>query len=146
MSTHEDPSPASVVLVVDDSEPVRSLIRRILATAGFQAHEAADGVEALALLAQPVHVDVVVTDVRMPNMDGWELAARLARRTPPIPVLLMSGFDAHLASGQLLGPVLAKPFDAGDLLAHVAKLLRGPALGGAKCEMQGGRERDLLPG
>src|SRR5215207_5170840 len=87
------PVPSLYVLVVDDIESVRRLVRRVLEHADHRVLEAANGLEALARLAENPTVDLVITDLRMPKMDGWELATRLAGRSPRLPVLFMSGFD-----------------------------------------------------
>lgn len=120
--------PSLLVLVVDDVESVRRLIRRVLEHAGHRVLEAGDGVEALACLAGNPAVDLVLTDLRMPKMDGWELATHLSRRSPRMPVLFMSGFDEHLASDTIAGPVLPKPFTPerlDDLVQQVLAAGRG---------------------
>jgi two-component system, cell cycle sensor histidine kinase and response regulator CckA len=111
------------VLVVDDTSEVRSLMRRILEGAGYQVREAADGVQALSILGESTSVSAVVADIRMPKMDGWELAAQLAKRSPRVPILFMSGYDVHLASATLPGPLLPKPFRAETLLERLKQLL-----------------------
>lgn len=111
-------------MVVDDNEDIRRFVRRVLEAAGYQVWEAGDGVEALAWLTRGV-VDVVVTDIRMPTMDGWELATHLKSMSPCPPILFISGYDAHLGSGNLPGPVLAKPFRADQLVTSVRQLLIG---------------------
>jgi CheY-like chemotaxis protein len=115
--------PSLLVLVVDDVESVRRLIRRVLEHAGHRVLEASDGVGALACLAANPAVELVLTDLRMPNMDGWELATRLAGRSPRVPVLFMSGFDEHLASDTVAGPVLPKPFTAERLEDLIQQVL-----------------------
>jgi CheY-like chemotaxis protein len=112
------------VLVVDDEEGVR-LMRRILEPAGYQVWEAADGLQAVGFLTLG-GVDAVVTDIRMPGIDGWELAAHVAKMRPPLPILFLSGYDADIGNRTLPGPVLAKPFTPEALLASVRNLLRGP--------------------
>jgi CheY-like chemotaxis protein len=111
------------VLVVDDVEPVRVVVRRILEAEGYQVEEAADGHEALALLGQR-QVDAVVTDLRMPGLNGWQLAARLANRR--IPLLFISGYDYQVDTGELPGPVLAKPFMPEQLITTLQRLLSAP--------------------
>jgi CheY-like chemotaxis protein len=115
--------PSLLVLVVDDVESVRRLIRRVLEHAGHRVLEASDGAGALACLAANPAVELVLTDLRMPNMDGWELATRLAGRSPRVPVLFMSGFDEHLASDTVAGPVLPKPFTAERLEDLIQQVL-----------------------
>ena len=110
------------VLVVEDEALVRSILRRTLETAGYQVWDAANGAQALGFLTQGV-VDVIVTDIRMPAMDGWELAAHLRTMTPRLPILFMSGYDVHLGTSNLPGPVLPKPFRPEQLLDAVRRLL-----------------------
>jgi CheY-like chemotaxis protein len=111
-----------VVLVVEDEDLVRSMTRRTLQRAGYQVLEASDGARALGLIKQG-GVDAIITDIRMPGMDGWELAGHLVNMTPRPPILFMSGYDVHWGATHLPGPVLAKPFRSEQLLASVRRLL-----------------------
>jgi len=115
---------ARVVLVVEDEEALRAMIRRLLEREGYTVMEADNGAHALRLLEEATGqaVDLVLTDVRMPLMGGRELASALARSQPGLPVVLMSGFTAQLREIQLISPNLAllfKPFRDHDLLATV---------------------------
>jgi len=110
-------------MVVDDEPLVRTLARRMLESAGYQVHEAADGLDALATLARLGRVDVVVTDLQMPNMDGVALATCLAGRSPPVPTLIISGFDHHPDKVARLGPFLPKPFGSDQLLEQLELVL-----------------------
>jgi two-component system, cell cycle sensor histidine kinase and response regulator CckA len=121
--TMSAPIHAITVLVVDDEQAMRALTRRMLEGVGYQVYEAADGVEALAALLQRGPVDVIVSDLRMPHMDGHELASRLTAQSPRIPMLFMSGYDVYVGPLDLPGPVLAKPFRSEQLTAGVAQLL-----------------------
>lgn len=121
--TNRPPVPA--ILVAEDDEGVRTVIRRTLEEAGYEVLAAADGLEALALARQH-QVDAVVTDIRMPRMDGWELAAQLRAVSPRAPILFISGFDVHVGTINLPGPVLAKPFRSARLVDEVSHLLVGP--------------------
>jgi CheY-like chemotaxis protein len=112
------------VLVVEDDAAVRTMTARMLGNAGYRVYTAADGREALALLAQSGQVDVIVTDVRMPYVNGYDLAAQLSEDYPHVPIVFMSGFDIHLGSLALPGPVLPKPFRADQLTDCVERLLR----------------------
>jgi CheY-like chemotaxis protein len=111
------------VLLVDDEEFVRVLTARQLEGAGYRVLTAQDGVEALRLLdTTKWAVGLVITDLRMPRMDGIQLADRLSQRTPAPLVLFMSGASRN-ASNELPGPVLYKPFSTEDLLSQTRTLL-----------------------
>jgi two-component system cell cycle sensor histidine kinase/response regulator CckA len=120
------PSPlephTATVLVVDDEEVMRLLLTRTMESEHYRVYTAADGVEALALLAKGIEVDLVITDVSMPRMDGRELALELAKRDPHIPVVLISGVYLG-GKTPLPGPVLPKPFTPMALASRVRELL-----------------------
>jgi CheY-like chemotaxis protein len=114
------------VLVVDDHPSTRGLLARVLALEGFAVEEAADGWEALAAVVR-TRPAVVVSDVRMPGVDGAELARRLRAQEPPVPIVLTS--TDHGADPGLPGvPFLPKPVDLDDLRAAVERLLTGESL------------------
>jgi DNA-binding NtrC family response regulator len=116
------------VLVVDDEEAVRRYACRVLERAGYGIFEATDGVEALELIqGQTVVLEVVVSDIVMPRMNGVELTQALSVSQPELPVILMSGY-ATAALAELgitaLCSVLAKPFTAERLVAEVDRCIR----------------------
>jgi two-component system cell cycle sensor histidine kinase/response regulator CckA len=120
---------APKILVVEDEDALRAAIRRLLQDAGYQVLEAANGASALALLdgSEPDEVSLVLTDLRMPVMDGRQLASALARRRPSLPIVFMSGFTAQLMDLRLVSPhlaFLAKPFRNEDLLSAVKGQLK----------------------
>jgi len=109
------------ILLVEDQANVRQELVRGLRDDGYRVIEASDGELALAVLASGLPIDLVVTDVVMPNMGGLELAAVLnGMRHPPM-LLFMSAyaFDPSWLSGQLL----RKPFLPSELVAEVRRLL-----------------------
>jgi CheY-like chemotaxis protein len=111
------------VLVVEDEAMVRSYIARLLREYGHSVEIAANGAEGWRLaLAAPATFDLVITDVRMPVMDGWELGRRLHERWPGLPVLYISGYDVEQMSPSA-AMFLRKPFDPDDLIRRVARLL-----------------------
>jgi two-component system, cell cycle sensor histidine kinase and response regulator CckA len=123
------PGSRPTVLVVEDEDLLRAGIRRLLQNEGYDVLEAADGAIALELLDGKAadRVALVLTDLRMPVMDGRQLAAALARRRPSLPIVFMSGFTAQLMDLRLVSPglaFLAKPFRNEDLLAAVRKQLQ----------------------
>jgi two-component system, cell cycle sensor histidine kinase and response regulator CckA len=119
------------VLVVEDEVTVRAGIRRLLEHEGYTVLEAEHGAAALQLLEGTAadSISLVLTDLRMPVMDGRQLAAALARRRPNMPIVFMSGFTAQLMDLRLVSPhlaFLAKPFRNDDLLAAVKGQLKRP--------------------
>jgi CheY-like chemotaxis protein len=116
------------VLIAEDEELVRELIARVLWAEGYRTLEARDGAEALHLahLAGP-HLDLVITDIIMPTVDGRELGRRLAANYPALPVLYISGYyqgDVFNRDGPgSEAPFLRKPFETEALLEKVRTLL-----------------------
>ncbi len=114
-------SGAGHILVVDDEPAVRRLLVQQLTQTGYQVSDASDGAMALARLrAAVVPVDLVLTDLVMPNMSGEALARQMSREFPLVPVLCMSGTPG-LATGSnepwSVDQVIAKPADV-DVVAH----------------------------
>ena len=120
--TSVDQRRAPTVLVVDDEDLVREMCRRTLQAAGYTVIEASNGARALGLLTQG-GVDAVVTDIRMPGMNGWELAGRLATMSPRPAVLFITGYEAHTDSTSFMGLLLEKPFRPEQLVSSVSQLL-----------------------
>jgi CheY-like chemotaxis protein len=116
------PDDAPLLLVVDDEPLVRHLLLVILRDS-YRVVLAADGRQALAVFDEVgQEIAAVVTDVRMPEMDGVELARALRRRDHAPPILFVSGFGGKR---DVPGPVLSKPFLPEALLAAVHQLLGG---------------------
>ena len=111
------------VLVVEDDEIMRSVLCRTMRSEGYEVSAATNGQDALTLLAKPPRVDVIVTDVCMPKMDGRELGLVLAERHPEIPTLFISAYADSLVPAALPGPLLRKPFRPTELIAGVRRLL-----------------------
>jgi PAS domain S-box-containing protein len=116
------------ILVVEDEAGIRALVRKILRRQGYQILEASQGEEALAVCAQHKgRIDLLVTDVMMPQMSGRELATKLIALRPDIKVLYVSGYtdDSMLQSGSFPPGTafLQKPFTLGSLLGKVREVL-----------------------
>lgn len=115
------------VLVVEDEAAVRTIVLRALRGAGYQVSAAVDGVDALALLERDAAVDVILSDVAMPRMDGRVLAQQVRERWPTIPIIMMSGYanPDTLADISPEQPLLMKPFRVAELLASIEGALVG---------------------
>jgi YesN/AraC family two-component response regulator len=120
----------TTILLADDEDLLREGVREILELSDFQVIEARDGVEALELFAVN-NVDLVISDIVMPNMDGVDFVSRLRESFPAVPILTISGgsrvvsarfgLDSALLSGA--NDSLTKPFTAKQLLEKVNALL-----------------------
>ena len=108
------------VLVVEDDPSLRALMVRALSAKGYQTSEASDGLEALEVLAADPNIELVVTDIVMPRMNGVELAQQLAdsARTR---LLFVSAFGEDYT--ELPASLLKKPFSQAALIAEVERLL-----------------------
>jgi DNA-binding NtrC family response regulator len=117
------------VLVVDDQTPVRELVAAVLAADGHAVETARDGADALRLLDAKMPYDLIVSDLKMPGLDGPSLYLELTRRWPDTRphLLFISGFvDSPEYVGFLQGTrvqVLLKPFAVDDLSRAVSHLL-----------------------
>lgn len=116
----------TTVLIVDDEEHIRELIALYLQQAGFSVMEAADGLQALEILDRE-KVDMVILDIMMPNVDGWQLCRRI-REESALPVLMLTalGETPQKVKGLQLGAddYVVKPFHPAELVARVKALLR----------------------
>ena len=118
------------VLVVEDERALRDMVARILGASGYRVVTAADADEALREYEQNADtVDMVLTDVVMPGLSGFELARRLDQLRPGLAVLFMSGYTddsiAHHGVVDESTPLLVKPFSADDLTGMVRQVLDG---------------------
>ena len=117
---------AATVLLVEDEDAVRATARRILEGRGCTVLEARHGAEALLVWAEHgARIDAVVTDLRMPELGGRELAARLHAVRPGLPVVYMSGYadQAERAAGRPTEAFVQKPFTGDALAAAVGRVL-----------------------
>lgn len=115
------PPEARTVLVVEDHDNERQVIARGLRAEGYEVIEANDGELALSVLASGRRIDLLLTDIAMPNMGGVELANILkAVRHPPI-LLFMSAY--HVEPSTVPGLLLRKPIRPSELVAEVRRLL-----------------------
>ena len=123
------PSQPLRVLVVDDEEPVRKFVERVLREAGYVTAMAADGTEAVEMAHNQPAFDILVTDLMMPQMTGDELARRLRQQEPTLKVLYLTGFSDRLFKEKATlwedEAFLEKPCSVKGLLQAVALLYSG---------------------
>jgi CheY-like chemotaxis protein len=115
-------------MIADDEDSMRSLVARAVAMDGHETVTAADGAEALDILAgDACAFDLLLTDIQMPIMDGIALALAAARDFPDLIILLMTGFadQRERASGlnAIVHDVITKPFSVADIRTAVADAL-----------------------
>ena len=120
------------VLVVDDEDSIRSLLRMTLTQAGYDVEEAEDGGRAVEVLNSgdnPLMVDVIICDIRMPRINGVEAIAYFRAQYPSLPVIVLTGYhDEQLASSlrkQGVVGCLEKPAEREQILTSVAQAIAG---------------------
>lgn len=123
--------PRPVILVADDEVMIRNLVTILMQTEGYFVLAAADGHEGLELSRKyPGTIELVITDMQMPKLNGADLCAHLLEERPGIKVLVMSGADiGEIVSQNINLPFLPKPFDGKTLIARVRAILSAPAQG-----------------
>jgi len=116
-----------VILLVEDEEGLRALNARGLASRGYTVLEASNGIEAIEVLEREGHVDLVVSDVVMPEMDGPTLLKELRGRDPKVKIIFVSGYAEEAFAKNLPSQeqyaFLAKPFTLKQLVAEVKQTL-----------------------
>jgi len=125
-SQTESQSTARTVLVTEDEPLVRMIAVEALQDAGFVVREASDGVEALEVLGAS-SVDLLITDIQMPRMNGYQLAETAMTRWPKLKILLVTGYARENIPESVAGArlqTLQKPFDI-DRLPEIANALLG---------------------
>jgi DNA-binding response OmpR family regulator len=133
------------VLVIDDADDVRHVIRSVLEEAGHEVTEAENGREGLRVLYD-LRPDLVLLDVAMPDMDGWTALERI-RELTWVPILMLTGRDATqdrvrgLRSGA--DDYIAKPFNRQELLARIDVALRRASAGEPREHRQQSKSRLL---
>jgi len=118
-----------MALIVDDEEPVGRFVDRVMQGAGYSTARASDGVEALEMASKLKSLDILVTDLMMPNMTGDELARQLRQKEPALKVLYLTGYSDRLFKQKSMlwegEAFLDKPCSMAGLLQAVALLLFG---------------------
>lgn len=114
------------ILIVDDSKDIRDILSKMLSLMGFEAAVASNGNEALNLFLTN-SFDLVLTDLEMPDLDGWTLAVHIKDKSPNTPVVLITGSEKEAVMERLKGScidsILFKPFMLEDIQKTVQIML-----------------------
>jgi PAS domain S-box-containing protein len=116
-----------IILVVEDEAVVRLLIVDVLTDLGYQTLEAADGPSALRILLSPQRIDLLVTDIGLPGLNGRQLADAALERRPSLKILFMTGYAENAASNSFLASgmeIIAKPITMDALAARIDGIMR----------------------
>jgi len=111
------------ILVIDDDDRVRTLLRDILLSAGHRVIEASDGESGMRYLEKGELVDMVLTDLGMPLKNGWEVAKWIKTKRPQLPVVLITGWGTNLDEEKIkesgVDSIIGKPFEVNEILDTV---------------------------
>lgn len=114
------------ILIVDDSKDIRDILSKVLSLMGFEAAVASNGNEALNLFLTN-SFDLVLTDLEMPDLDGWTLALHIKDKSPNTPVVMITGSEKEAVMERLKGScidsILFKPFMLEDIQKTVQIML-----------------------
>jgi excisionase family DNA binding protein len=125
---HEPRPKAASILVVDDDQAVRTLIRRLVEAEGYICHQAANGAEGLACMATE-SIDLILLDLKMPRMSGPEFLQRLTESGQHPPVVVVTGYPHGdlMAQAMSYGPLtlIAKPFENEPLIHTIRTAISG---------------------
>lgn len=117
------------ILIAEDEAMLRVIAVEMLEDAGFQVFEAGDGVEALELLKANPQIALLVSDIKMPRMDGYQLVEQGLAVKPELKVLLMTGYAQEPPPALLRAreiQILHKPFNLENLCALVSEMVAAP--------------------
>lgn len=118
------------VLIAEDDESLRSILAEMLAERGVTVMQAVDGVQASQMLKDNIRISLLLTDVKMPRMDGYALVEKALMRNSELKVLMMTGYPGDLPPPAVLKAreirTLAKPFDLDRMCDQVVNMLARP--------------------
>ena len=119
------------ILIIDDEQPIRSMLRLMLERDGYEVVEAPDGIEGIKAYRQNP-TDLIITDLIMPNKDGIGMIIELQKEYPDVKIIAMSGGGLNKPEGYLKGAkklgatcTLTKPIDREKMLRAVKNILKG---------------------
>lgn len=118
-SQNQNEQPEKSILVVDDDEGIREILQMAFMTEGYSVTTAANGKEALDILSQSPHYGLILLDLMMPKMNGWEFVEAFQKTShPQIPIILMTAYTDRVKNIDVK-EVISKPMDFEALLQRV---------------------------
>ena len=119
-SQNQNVAPLKSILIVDDDEGIREILEMAFSTEGFDVKTAANGLEALDLLSQSAHYGLILLDLMMPKMNGWEFIEAFQKNNfSQIPIILMTAYSDRVKNIDVVKEVVAKPMNFEALLSKV---------------------------
>ena len=113
-----------MLIVVDDDDEIRVLVKELLLHRGYHVITAQNGAEGLDQIQHEPQLTLMITDIRMPGIDGWELARRATDMRPNLKVLYITGYPGEETPDDAPpGPLLRKPWRAGEFYRSIEQLI-----------------------
>jgi CheY-like chemotaxis protein len=113
-----------MLIVVDDDDAVRVLLEELLLDRGYDVITAQDGAEGLDQIQREPRLSLLITDIRMPGIDGWELARRAREMRADLKVIYITGYPGEQPpDGAPPGPLLRKPWRVGEFYTCIEELI-----------------------
>lgn len=114
------------ILIVDDSKEIRNILSTFLKEEGFKVYTAENGKKALDLIKEKI-IDLIITDIRMPEMDGYQLTKKVKEERPRIGIIIMTAYTSIYTEGDIrkigADDYISKPFELVDIIEKIERVL-----------------------
>ena len=114
------------ILIVDDSKEIRNILSTFLKEEGFEVYTAENGKKALDLIKEKI-IDLIITDIRMPEMDGYQLTKKVKEERPRIGIIIMTAYTSIYTEGDIrkigADDYISKPFELVDIIEKIERVL-----------------------
>ena len=114
------------ILIVDDSKEIRNILSTFLKEEGFEVYTAENGKKALDLIKEKV-IDLIITDIRMPEMDGYQLTKKMKEEKPRVGIIIMTAYTSIYTEGDIrkigADDYISKPFELVDIIEKIERVL-----------------------
>jgi len=114
------------ILIVDDSKEIRNILSTFLKEEGFKVYTAENGKKALDLIKEKI-IDLIITDIRMPEMDGYQLTKKVKEERPRVEIIIMTAYTSIYTEGDIrkigADDYISKPFELVDIIEKIERVL-----------------------